>query len=110
MNNDEALTFLNRDGDLMVPCSRWGRSTSECAPVALDLALIVLDANGGDLDEELLDSMMGLVVNDHDDVVDLIAEHGTPEMLERHGEVLDDIATAEAERRADEQLWAAGCG
>lgn len=78
MTYEEAVTYLLADGDLGVPCSRYGRTTSDCIPVAYALAEIVGDSNGAPVDVDLLDSCMSLVVNDHDDVESIIREHGTP--------------------------------
>jgi hypothetical protein len=79
MTHDEAIEFLTADGDLLVPCSRYGRRSSDCAEVAWALAEIELDVNGDEPTEDSLDYLMGLVVNDHDDVEYLIREHGRPE-------------------------------
>lgn len=80
MTWDHAEDFLLRDGDLRVPCSRYGSSTSDCAWVAYVVARI-LDRDAGtdpdDAGEELLDYAMGLVVNDHDDVAYTIANYAT---------------------------------
>lgn len=62
-----ALEFLLRDGDLHVPCSRYGGSTSECAEVAWELFQVMRE-HGCDDTFDALESDMSLVVNDHDDV------------------------------------------
>ena len=98
MTREDALAFLTTDpdtgedtGHLSVPCSRWGRNGADCAPVAWDLHLIYCEANGApDDDRESLDFYMGLVVNDHDDVLNLIGSHGTAEMHERYADELAD--------------------
>jgi hypothetical protein len=75
-DREAAITFLETDGDLLVPCSRYGRCTSDCAPWAWAAASIVADACGEYVTAADLDYAMGLVVNDHDDVESLIVEHG----------------------------------
>jgi hypothetical protein len=73
MDTDAQRRYLLRDGNLGVPCSRYGFDTESCVPVALSLAALVTDANGEPDDWcELLDHMMSLVVNDHDDPATLI--------------------------------------
>lgn len=89
MNRAEALTYLTRDSG-RVPCSRYGTSSEDCAPVAFALAEIVQEANGDEITEEALDFYMGLVVNNHDDVLNLIREHGTEEHLELIADLLTD--------------------
>ena len=91
MNRTEAIEFLTRDGGA-VPCSRYGRNSEDCAPVAFALAEIVADANGDEITEDALDYAMGLVVNDHDDVLSLISEHGTEEHRALVADLLDDEA------------------
>lgn len=81
MTYAEAETYLLADGDLGVPCSRYGRTTSDCIPVAWAMASIYHDANGDVVDADLLDACMSLVVNDHDDVETIIREHGTAEQV-----------------------------
>lgn len=76
MTRAQALTFLNRDGDLAVPCSRYGRSTSECAPIAYRLDFLLARETGGEITEASLDHAMGLVVNDHDDVAYIVRDYG----------------------------------
>ena len=65
-----------KDGDLLVPCSRWGRNTSDCAEVAWRLAYLVWREGGDEMGPELLDWAMGLVVNDSDGVSDFIRRYG----------------------------------
>lgn len=78
MTKDEARIFLTHDGGT-VPCSRYGRNSEDCWPYAWAVAEIFADANGDEITEDLLDHLMGLVVNDHQDIEDLIREHGSPE-------------------------------
>lgn len=76
MKRSEGLAYLNKDGDFGVPCSRYGRSTSECAPVAWRLAYIITRETGETLDEGHLFYAMGLVVNNHDDVAYMVNTYG----------------------------------
>ena len=64
----DALAHLMRDGNLRVPCSRYGHDTETCAPVAYTAAAKYAEETGEPLTLDSLDYMMGLVVNDHDDV------------------------------------------
>ena len=80
MSRDEARDFLTSDGG-RVPCSRYGRDSDECWPIAYAVAEIIRDCNGEPITEEALDYLMGLVVNDHDDIESLLLEHGSPEQL-----------------------------
>ncbi len=76
MKRAAGLAFLNRDGDLRVPCSRYGRCTSDCAPVAWRLAYLLARETGEAITEDSLDYAMGLVVNDHDDVAYIVRNYG----------------------------------
>jgi hypothetical protein len=73
---DAAIEFLTADGNLRVPCSRYGFDSASCAPVAYAAAVIVACEQGEALTEADLDYMMGLVVNDHDDPGYLIQNYG----------------------------------
>ena len=77
MMNDEYLEdWLCRDGDLNVPCSRYGRTTRECAPVAVAMLRIFEEANGEqDEPSDALNEFMGYVVNDSPDPETLILGH-----------------------------------
>lgn len=75
MQQDEAITYLTKDSG-RVPCSRYGWDSRSCAPVAWATASIVAGANGEIVTVELLDHMMSLVVNNHDDPEDLIRDYG----------------------------------
>lgn len=66
----------NDAGHLLVPCSRYGRTSAECAPVAWRLAYLVARECGEPITTDDLDYAMGLVVNDHDDVAYIVREHG----------------------------------
>jgi hypothetical protein len=74
----EALAYLCEDSG-RVPCSRYGRNSEECAPVAVALCEIIAEANYEDITRDALDHAMGLVVNDHDDPMELIRSHGDEE-------------------------------
>jgi hypothetical protein len=76
MKRSEGIAYLMSDGDNYVPCSRYGRHTSDCAPVAWRFAYLVARESHQPLDTDLLDWAMGLVVNDHDDVRHFIREYG----------------------------------
>jgi hypothetical protein len=76
LTRKQALAYLTRDGDLSVLCSRYGRSTSECAPVAYRFAYLLARENGGVVNEMALDYAMGLVINDHDDVAYMVRNYG----------------------------------
>lgn len=70
------LTNNGNDDGLYVPCSRYGRNTRECAPVAWRLAYITSRETGEGITTDDLDHAMGLVVNDHDDVAYMVREYG----------------------------------
>jgi hypothetical protein len=72
----DGIAYLLADGDLRVPCSRYGRWTSDCAPVAWRVAYLVARESGEAITHERLDHAMGLVVNDHDDVAYIVREYG----------------------------------
>ncbi len=78
MTNQEMIDYLNRDGDLRVPCSRYGSSTFTVSVVAAAAAVAYLEAAPleGEM-TDLLDQLMGLAVNDHDDIEYLIENYGT---------------------------------
>lgn len=66
----------NDAGWLHVPCSRYGSTSSACAPVAWRLAYVLARETGEDITEADLDYAMGLVVNDSDDVAYTIRNYG----------------------------------
>jgi hypothetical protein len=72
----DAIAYLMADGNLRVPCSRYGRDTAECAPVAWRVAYLVAREQGEPVTREGLDHAMGLVVNDHDDVSYIVNAYG----------------------------------
>jgi hypothetical protein len=64
-------------GHLTVPCSRYGRTSDECAYWAIALEIIYVEANGEDHHTTAaLDYLMELVVNDHDDPAELVRDYG----------------------------------
>lgn len=73
-----AWEFLTAEGpELAVPCSRYGRTSAECAPIAYAAAVIVAAESAGEAPtNDELDYMMGLVVNDHPDPSYLIRAYG----------------------------------
>lgn len=70
------LAYLNRDGDLRVPCSRYGSRTADCAPIAWRVAYLVARETGSPITYAALEHAMGLVVNDHDDVAYMVRNYG----------------------------------
>lgn len=78
---EQGMAHLNRDGDLAVPCSRYGSSTYECSPVAWAVAHIIEHETGEPMTLDSLDHIMGLVVNDHDDVDHIIEQYGRGDFL-----------------------------
>ncbi len=76
LKRKDGIAFLAKDGNLRVPCSRYGWDTASCAPVAWRLAYILARETGEDLTYDILDYCMGLVVNDHDDVAYMIKTYG----------------------------------
>jgi len=74
-NRDYALAFLMQDGNLAVPCGRYGSDTRSCAPVAWVLSRIMQYHSGEPITYYQLDSDMALVVNSADDVAHMIREY-----------------------------------
>lgn len=66
----------NDAGWLHVPCSRYGSTSAECAPVAWRLAYVLARETGEDITRDQLEYAMGLVVNDSDDVAYTIRNYG----------------------------------
>lgn len=74
----EAVAYLTKDGPhLLTPCSRYGRNSAQCAPIAWQVAEIVARECGEVVTTADLDYAMGLVVNDADDIQYLLDEYGT---------------------------------
>jgi hypothetical protein len=83
VNRREAIAYLTTDpttgedaGHLRVPCSRYGRTGEECAPVAWRLAYLVARETAEPITTDQLDDAMSLVVNDHDDVAYMVRTYG----------------------------------
>lgn len=83
-DDDEGLAYLAHDGGA-VPCSRYGRDSSSCAPVALLAARIHASESGEPMTFRLLDSCMSDVVNDSDGIADLLADYATDADLDAIG-------------------------
>jgi hypothetical protein len=64
----------NRAGHLGTPGSRYGRTSADCAPVAYRAACVYRDANGDEINEDLLDHLMGLTVNDSDGIEEILVD------------------------------------
>ena len=72
--SDEQIgEYLLLDGGAVL-CSRYGRSTAELVPIVVACLRIVEGATGEPVTVDSLDDMMGLAVNDHDDLEWLIRE------------------------------------
>jgi hypothetical protein len=70
------IDWLSRDPG-QVPCSRYGRYSDECAPYAVAAEWAFVSNCGDDHEGQIaLDWLMGLTVNDHDDIAYMIREHG----------------------------------
>lgn len=76
MKRKEGIAYLTRGGNWLAPCSRYGRTTEECAPVAWRLAYLIARETGEPITEHDLDHAMSLVVNDHDDVAYMVRTYG----------------------------------
>lgn len=63
-------------GWLHTPCSRYGRTSADCAPVAWRVAYILARETGESITTGNLDHAMSLVVNDHDDVAYIVRNYG----------------------------------
>lgn len=76
MRRKDGIAYLNQEGNLAVPCSRYGRNTLECSPVAWRLAYLIARESNGVLHREDLDHAMSLVVNDSDEVAYIVRNYG----------------------------------
>lgn len=77
MTRSEGIAYLIAENPgAYVPCSRYGRTTEECAPVAWRLAYLLARETGDPIDTDSLEEAMGLVVNEHDDVAYIIRTYG----------------------------------
>jgi hypothetical protein len=73
----DGIAYLMGDGrDYRVPCSRYGRWTSDCAPVAWRIAYLTAREIGDAITQGALDAAMSLVVNDSDDVAYMVRTYG----------------------------------
>jgi hypothetical protein len=72
----DAIAYLTADGNLRVPCSRYGRDSEECAQVAWRVAFLVAKESGEPVTRDGLDHAMSLVVNDHEDVAYVVNAYG----------------------------------
>ena len=84
-NNPDEIVTRRRDGirylmgdgkDYRVPCSRYGRWSSDCAPVAWRVAYLTAREIGDAITQGALDAAMSLVVNDSDDVAYMVRQYG----------------------------------
>jgi hypothetical protein len=66
----------NDAGWLRVPCSRYGNTSAECAPVAYRVAYLMARESGDDVTREGLQHAMSLVVNDSDGPAEIVREYG----------------------------------
>jgi len=73
----EQREFLNSDGNLHVPCSRYGTETFECTEVAIIAEKVYAREAGTSTTVADIDRTMGLVVNDSDEIRQLIEDFGT---------------------------------
>lgn len=64
-------------GSLRVPCSRYGSTGDECAPIAYRVSYLTARECGTWVDRDSLDHSMSLVVNDHEDVSYLVRNYGS---------------------------------
>lgn len=79
------LNFLTTDrvtgedtGHLIVPCSRYGRTTREVAPWAIACEIIYVEASGENDEDDPRDALhfyMGLVVNDSPDPAEMVRDY-----------------------------------
>jgi hypothetical protein len=76
MTKDEGIEYLMKDGNLKVPCSRYGTDTKTCAEVAWAAEVVYCGVAPSTMTFETLDEMMAMVVNNSDDVLYLLREYG----------------------------------
>ena len=73
----DGIAYLMGDGrDYRVPCSRYGRWSSDCAPVAWRIAYLTAREIGDSVTQGALDAAMSVVVNDSDDVAYMVRTYG----------------------------------
>ena len=104
MEQEEAMRYLLKDGNLSVPCSRYGRNTLECAEVAYQVALIVQDDTGEDMTTDSLDADMGMVVNDSAEPADLLRKYRSFLELEGLVPAYNKIPERDAEELTNDML------
>lgn len=92
----EWVDYLSEDPGL-VPCSRYGRDSEECAPWAIACEIIHFEASGETHDEPELNLgyFMGLVVNDADSVLEIVRDYwyAIPDQLKPYLEYDEDGLT-----------------
>lgn len=77
MRRRDGLAYLTKDGGhLRTPCTPYGRTSAECAPVAWRVAYLTAKNTHEPMSLALLDWAMGLVVNDHPDVAHIVRQYG----------------------------------
>lgn len=74
LTKDQVIHRLMLDGNLQVPCSRYGRNTAECAEVAYTVANYIAEQNGYPTDMDDVDYIMALVVNDSDSIAEMLED------------------------------------
>ena len=97
LTEEESLAYLTApESSGKVPCSRYGRDSDECAPVAIELARIYGDNDGAGFSIDRLDSCMGWVVNDNDGVASLLNEYASAEFREANADLMAEIRPRQA--------------
>jgi hypothetical protein len=86
----EAYEYLTLDTG-KVPCSRYGRDSRECAPVAIEVATIHAADSGFGLSTDGLDGAMSAVVNDSDGVADLLNEYASGWFRDQYADLMNEI-------------------
>lgn len=81
--------LLGDDGNMRVPCSRYGHDTISCIPITFAVVTIMAQETGEPVTTEGIDHIMGLVVNDHEDPDYIIRNYGR-EYGFNPGTLLDD--------------------
>lgn len=66
----------NDAGRLRTPCSPYGRTAADCAPVAWRIAYLTAKNTHEPMSHDLLHWAMGAVVNDHPDVRHIVRTYG----------------------------------
>lgn len=89
-DDEEARAFLEHDSGA-VPCSRYGSDSSDIAPTVLLAARIFANETGEPTTFRGLDHLMGLAVNDHDDIASILADSASAADLETIGQDRDSV-------------------